>query len=100
MVRVETQNSLDPLRQKMAKVFAAFALIATPLTNTYSRYLERAADECALRLTGNTQTFVEIMTKLTNQNLSETQPSRWVELLFYDHPPCHKRLSHAQQYRQ
>ena len=72
----------------------------TPLVNTYSRYLETSADETALELTANPQAFVAAMTKLTNQNLSVAQPSRWVELLLYDHPPYTKRVNLAGRYFQ
>ena len=79
---------------------AAFSLVMAPLVNTYSRYLETSADETALELTANPQAFVSAMTKLTNQNLSVAQPSRWVELLFYDHPPYTKRVNLADRYSQ
>ena len=39
------------------------------------------------------------MTKLTDQNLSVADPSRWVELLFYDHPPYTKRVDLARRYK-
>lgn len=79
-------------------VLAAFGLIISPFLNALSRRLELSADKAALRLTGNPQAFISAMTKLTDQNLSEAQPSRWVELLFYEHPPYTKRVSLAQQY--
>ncbi|OGN91928.1 MAG: hypothetical protein A2Z75_00935 [Chloroflexi bacterium RBG_13_50_10] len=77
---------------------AAFGLIVTPLTNAYSRYVEASADKAALELTANSRAFVTAMTKLTNQNLSVADPSRWVELLFYDHPPYTKRVNLAHRY--
>jgi STE24 endopeptidase len=77
----------------------AFGLIVTPLINAYSRYVEASADEAALQLTGNPQAFVTAMTKLTDQNLAVADPSRWVELLFYDHPPYTKRVDLARRYK-
>ncbi|MBE0415696.1 MAG: M48 family metallopeptidase [Dehalococcoidia bacterium] len=82
----------------LALVAGAFALLLEPLSNAYSRYQEGSADEYALALTDNPEGFITVMTKLTNQNLSEAQPSRWVELLFYDHPPYFKRVARAQHY--
>lgn len=79
-------------------IFATFSLLVAPVTNTYSRHLEVAADEYALRLTDNPKSFINTMTKLTDQNLSEAQPSRWVELLIYDHPSYNKRVEHADYY--
>lgn len=79
-------------------IMAAFSLLITPLLNTYHRHLEAAADEYALRLTDDPKSFITTMTKLTDQNLSEAQPSRWVELLMYDHPSYNKRVEHARYY--
>jgi len=75
-----------------------FGLIVTPLNNVYSRYLETSADEAALELTADPQAFITAMTKLTDQNLAVADPSRWVELLFYDHPPYTKRVGLARRY--
>lgn len=77
---------------------AVFNSIITPLTNTYSRHVEASADEAAMELTANPQAFIAAMTKLTNQNLSVANPSRWVELLFYDHPPYTRRVHLAKRY--
>ena len=79
-------------------ILATFSLLVTPVTNTYRRHLEVAADEYALRLTDNPKSFINTMTKLTDQNLSEAQPSRWVELLIHDHPSYNKRVEHAGYY--
>lgn len=83
-----------------ALVLGGFALLLEPLSNAYSRYLEGAADGYALTLTDNPRGFTTVMTKLTNQNLSEAQPGRWVELLFYDHPPYFRRVARARQYEE
>ncbi len=79
-------------------MFAIFSLVVAPLTNAYSRHLEVAADDYALRLTEDPKSFINTMTKLADQNLSEAQPSRWVELLTYDHPCYNKRIKHARHY--
>jgi STE24 endopeptidase len=81
-------------------VFGGFNLFMQPLTNAYIRHIEGIADEYALTLTNNPQGFTTMMTKLTNQNLSEAQPSRWVELLFYDHPPYFRRVARARRYEE
>jgi len=66
-------------------------LLLQPALNWHSRRLERAADETALILTNKPQAFITLMTKLTDQNLSEAEPSRWTKLLFYDHPAYNER---------
>lgn len=82
----------------LALVLGILALAAAPLSNAHSRYLEGAADECALALTDDPEGFTTVMTKLANQNLAEAEPSRWVELFFYDHPPYFRRVERARRY--
>ncbi len=79
-------------------VFAVLSLLLMPLANTYIRGREWAADEFALRLTGHPQAFITMMTRLTDQNLAEAQPGRWVERLLYDHPSYSSRVEHASYY--
>jgi STE24 endopeptidase len=83
----------------LALVLAALALVLAPLVNAYSRRLEEAADNYALVATDNPEAFTTMLTKLTDQNLADSDPSRWIELMFYDHPPYYKRLELAQRYR-
>ncbi|UCC59275.1 MAG: M48 family metallopeptidase [Dehalococcoidia bacterium] len=79
-------------------VLAAVFLIIAPLANAYSRKLEMAADRYALAATDNPEAFGAMLTKLTDQNLAESRPSRWAELLFYDHPPYYKRMELIRSY--
>lgn len=83
----------------LALVLAAFALVSMPLVNAYSRHIEERADEFSLTATANPQAFDTMLTKLTDQNLSESKPGRWAELLFYDHPPYYRRMEMARRYR-
>jgi STE24 endopeptidase len=39
-----------------------------------------------------------LMTKLTDQNLTEAEPSQWAKLLFYDHPTYNERVKLARNY--
>lgn len=82
----------------LAVALGMLALGVTPLTNAYSRRVEGAADAYALALTENPEGFIAMMTRLADQNLSEAKPSRWVEWLFYDHPPYWKRVARARDY--
>lgn len=82
----------------VAVAFGMLALSSAPLTNAYSRHVEGAADAYALTLTKNAGSFITMMTRLANQNLSEAEPSRWVEWLFYDHPPYYRRVARARDY--
>jgi STE24 endopeptidase len=83
----------------LALVLAAFAIALAPLVNAYSRHLEETADNYALATTTNPEAFATMLTKLTDQNLAEPEPSRLTELMFYDHPPYYKRLELARRYQ-
>lgn len=76
-------------------ISGALGFLASPLVNTFTRYVEKQADIYALRLTNDPQAFVRAMTRLTDQNLSVANPSAWEEVLFYDHPSYHRRVKLA-----
>jgi len=83
----------------LAIVLAAFTLVIMPLTNAYVRHRESAADRYALAATDNPAAFATMLAKLTDQNLVESAPAKWAELLFYDHPPYSKRVEQAWRYQ-
>jgi STE24 endopeptidase len=76
----------------LAITLGGFSVVTMPLSNAYSRWREKLADEYALRVTGNTPAFLSGMAKLANQNLAELEPPRWAVWLLYDHPPIGERL--------
>ncbi len=78
-------------------VGAAVSLVALPIANAFSRHMERAADRFALRMTRDREAFVSSLEKLGLQNLAERKPNRWIEFVFYSHPPVEKRLALARE---
>jgi STE24 endopeptidase len=82
----------------LAVSLGGFALVTMPLSNAYSRWRERLADEVALRITGQPTAFLSAMAKLTNQNLAQVWPPRWAVWLLYDHPPIGERLQVGQRW--
>jgi STE24 endopeptidase len=79
-------------------ILATLVWVLQPALNWYNRRVEIAADETALALSNNPQAFIALMTKLTDQNLTEAEPSRWAKLLFYDHPTYNERVKLAHNY--
>ena len=79
-------------------VLGVLSILIAPIIKAYTRYIEESADKYALRVTENPKAFASMLTKLTNQNLQESNPSKWTEFLFYDHPPYYKRIALAQSY--
>ncbi len=76
-------------------IFSTLSLITSPIQNAFTRKLETDADKYALKLTKLNKAFISAMEKLTEQNLSDPEPSRFIEIMLYDHPPVAKRIKLA-----
>lgn len=74
-------------------------LFIRPILNGYSRNLETSADIFALKLTGDANSFINVMKRLAEQNLSDISPNRFFEIMLYDHPPISKRIALAEKYK-
>jgi STE24 endopeptidase len=79
-------------------VLLSASFILLPFQNSFSRLLERQADRFALRVTGLKDSFISMMEKLAQQNLSDPNPSLLEEIFLYDHPPVSKRIRQAEQF--
>jgi STE24 endopeptidase len=82
----------------LALALGAFELVTMPLNNGYSRWRESLADRYALEATRKSEAFASAMTRLANQNLSEADPERWVEVLLYSHPAISRRVAMANEF--
>lgn len=74
-----------------------FSIIIMPLQNGFSRKLEVEADIFALKTTGDKNNFISMMQKLSSQNLADPSPSKFIEIMLYDHPPIGKRIKLAER---
>ena len=79
----------------LAIALGLYGLVTLPLSNAYSRWRERRADQYALQLTGNGQAYASALIRLANQNLAEADPEPWVEFLLYSHPAIQRRVDRA-----
>lgn len=79
-------------------VIGIYGLLTMPLSNIYSRWRERLADEYALKTTGNGSAYASAMKRLANQNLADVDPEPWVEFLLHSHPALQKRINMAQEF--
>ncbi len=82
----------------LALVLGAFGLVTMPLTNAYSRWRERLADQYALQATHKGAAYASALTRLANQNLGQANPPAWEEFLLHSHPALGKRIAKAQEY--
>jgi STE24 endopeptidase len=76
----------------LALVAGAFGLVTMPLVNGWSRWRERMADRYAVQATGKPLAYASALVRLTDQNLGELEPPRWVEIFLYSHPPLGERI--------
>ena len=74
------------------------SLLLLPAINAYTRLTERQADVYCWKSVPSIAPYVSAMEKLNKQNLSESHPSRVVEVLFHSHPPISKRIAAAQEW--
>lgn len=72
-------------------------LVGLPLQQAISRAFEWQADRFAVTATQAPTVFANALRKLGELNLADPAPPRWVEWLFYDHPPITKRILAAEQ---
>ncbi len=79
-------------------VSTGLSVLLMPAFNAYSRYTERQADLYCWKSVPSIAPYVSAMEKLNQQNLSESHPSRLVEILFHSHPPVSKRIAAAEEW--
>ena len=79
----------------LALVLVALGLVTAPLANGFSRFVERQADDFALRLTRDPSGFIGAMERLASLNLAERRPHRLKELMLHSHPALDRRIARA-----
>ena len=76
-------------------VFVLVGAVQVPLTNGFSRFIERQADDFALRLTRDPAAFIGALERLGRLNLAERRPYWLEEFLLYSHPALERRIARA-----
>ncbi len=74
-----------------------FSLVSMPFANMHSRRREFAADAYAIKKMGSPDALVSAFEKLADQNLSNKEPSAWVEFLMHSHPSIARRIERARE---
>ena len=81
-----------------AIIFFVISYVFRPVGAALSRYYERRADGGALKLTGDTLAFVNLIAKFCNEQLSIAFPNRFIEWYKYSHPSPGKRIEFAERW--
>jgi STE24 endopeptidase len=79
-------------------VSGVLGLLTGPPLAAFTRVVESQADRYALDITGDPASFISSMSRLTDQNLAEASPPRWVEVLMDDHPSYRQRVAMARRF--
>jgi STE24 endopeptidase len=79
-------------------LFAAGALLATPVQNLVSRHIEARADVHALDLTHNPMAFEEMQRALAVANLADPDPPALWQWFFGSHPTSAQRIALAEDW--
>jgi STE24 endopeptidase len=74
-----------------------FGVAVRPLQAAGSRHFEKQADLFIIGRVEDPQGLISALDKLAQRNLADPDPSRIVELLFYDHPPIAKRIDYLRK---
>ena len=80
--------------------FMVLTLLAGPVSGAFQRAREAAADQYALRLTGETAPFISLLTKLTLQAKADPIPPLLQEVWMMDHPSVSRRIAMALRFDQ
>ncbi|MFQ5897912.1 MAG: M48 family metalloprotease [Candidatus Methylomirabilia bacterium] len=81
-----------------ALVLVGLGLAALPLSNSHSRWVERRADDFALRVTQNPEGFIAAMDGLADLNLAERRPHPVKEFFLFSHPSLDRRIERARRF--
>ncbi|HUU44588.1 MAG TPA: M48 family metallopeptidase [Acidobacteriota bacterium] len=69
-----------------------FGFVFSPVQNAVSRSFERSADAFGMVMTGDGEAAARAFEKLADVNLSNPDPSLFIKLWRYDHPPLSERV--------
>ncbi|MBI4611871.1 MAG: M48 family metallopeptidase [Candidatus Rokubacteria bacterium] len=81
-----------------ALIVVGLGLLALPLANGYSRWVERRADDFCLAVTRNPDAFIGAMDRLAELNLAERSPHPVKEFFLFSHPSIARRIASARRF--
>ena len=79
-------------------LITVFSLLATPLSNYFSRYIEHEADRFGLEITGDNEAAAKAFIVLQEENLANPRPGSLYKFIRSSHPPLAERVEFANSY--
>ncbi|PYQ29026.1 MAG: peptidase M48 [Acidobacteria bacterium] len=73
--------------------------LLSPVINGFSRHLEHNADVFSLELTHFNEPMAHAFVKFAEDSKTNPEPSEFIELWRYSHPPINKRIAFALSYK-
>ena len=99
---LQTDFLIDLFAIKQSSLFAKLILLGfigsiilfpcSPLFNLFSRRHENEADKYSFDMTGNKESMISALVKLSKDNLSNLHPHPLYSLFHYSHPPVLERI--------
>ena len=80
-------------------LYMILMLLAIVPSNWVSRQMEAEADQFALELIRDPDTFIRTETRIARGNLSNVLPPAWIEFVFYTHPAITRRILLAENFK-
>ena len=80
-------------------ILVAMNFLLQPISNWFSRIVERKADEFALRVADDADAQASAERRLSDMSLSVDTPNRVVELFFYTHPSASRRIKLTEDWK-
>lgn len=97
-LRAEATGIADPAGLPViAIILMTLGLLATPIQNSFSRWVESDADSFSLRVANEPDGLSKALVKTIEYRASS--PSWLEEFLFYDHPSVERRVRKAMQWK-
>jgi len=73
--------------------------LLSPVINGFSRHLEHNSDVFSLELTHLNEPMAQAFVKFAEDSKTNPEPSEFIELWRYSHPPINKRIAFALSYK-
>ena len=78
-------------------LLSIYSIIGMPVLNWYSRKREFEADKAGLAFSQNPRSFISAFKRMADESLSDDNPSRLVETIFYTHPSIKRRIENIEE---